>query len=75
MNSVDITYSVLIENAALDYQVATKRIVEEYKISLDMAEIAMEKALIELKNEKMKLYATAMYRDFKNKKEDTGNGD
>lgn len=74
MDRVDITYSVLLENAALDYQAATKRIIEEYKISIDMAEIAMEKALMELKNEKMKLYATAMYSDFKSKKEGIDHG-
>ncbi|MEZ3505800.1 MAG: hypothetical protein K1W10_02375 [Lachnospiraceae bacterium] len=74
MNRVDITYSVLLENAALDYQAATKRIMEEYKIPIDMAEIAMEKALMELKNEKMKLYATAIYSDFQHRKEGAVDG-
>lgn len=75
MNRVDITYSVLLENATLDYKAATERIMREYKIPIDMAEIAMEKALMELKNEKMKLYATAMYNDFQNRKEGAVDGD
>lgn len=78
MEKVDVTYSVLIDNASLDYQIVTKRIMDAYKIPIDIAEIAMEKALMELKNEKIKLYATAMRDGFLSQKEEgskNGNSD
>lgn len=61
MNKVDITYSVMIDNAVCEYQQTTKKIMSQFGLSIDMVEIALEKTLMELKNEKMKLYATAMY--------------
>lgn len=62
MNSqVDVTLSVLLDNAVLEYEKATNEIMNKYGISIDLAEIALEKSLINLKNKKLSLYASAIY--------------
>lgn len=76
MSKIDVTLSVLIDNAAVDYQNATNQIIENLGISISDAELALEKELMRLKGEKVKLYATAMYDDFLSRKEDLNkNGD
>lgn len=59
-NQVDVTMSVMIDSAVLEYEKATNKIMSECGISIDLAEIALEKTLIGLKNKKLSLYASAM---------------
>ncbi len=59
-NQIDITMSVMIDNAVLEYEKTTNKIMTELGIPMDSAEIALEKALIGLKNKKLSLYASAM---------------
>ena len=61
MQNVNITLAVLLDNAVYEYEKATEEIIAKYGISPDMAEIAMEKALFNMKNKKLTLYATAMH--------------
>lgn len=59
-NQVDVTLSVMIDNAVLEYEKATNEVMRKYGISVDLAEIALEKCLLNLKNKKLSLYASAM---------------
>lgn len=59
-NKVDVTLSILIDNAVLEYEKATNEIMSRYGISVDLAEIALEKSLVRLKDKKLSLYASAM---------------
>lgn len=59
-NKVDITLSMLIDNAVLEYEKTTNEIMNKYGISIDLAEIALEKSLVRLKDKKLSLYASAM---------------
>lgn len=59
-NQIDITISVMIDNAVLEYEKATNKIMAELGLSVDLAEIALEKALVGLKSKKLSLYASAM---------------
>lgn len=61
MQNVNITLSVLLDNAVYEYEKATEEIIQKYGLSPDMAEIAMEKALFNMKSKKLTLYATAMH--------------
>lgn len=61
MQNVNITLSVLLDNAVYEYEKTTEEIIQKYGLSPDMAEIAMEKALFNMKNKKLTLYATAMH--------------
>lgn len=77
MNRVDITLSVLLDNAVLEYQKTTDLVINQIGIPQDLAEVAMEKALQDLKDKKMTLYATALYASANTegrKKEVTGSG-
>lgn len=60
-NQVDVTLSVLIDNAVLEYEKTTNEIMNKYGISIDLAEVALEKSLMNLKNKKLSLYASAIY--------------
>lgn len=60
-NQVDITMSVLIDNAMLEYEKATEKVIRELGLSVDLAEIALEKSLLNLQRSKISLYASAMY--------------
>lgn len=59
-NQIDITVSALIDNAVLEYEKATNKVASEYGLPIDLAEIALEKSLLNLKNKKLSLYASAM---------------
>ncbi len=61
MQNVNITLSVLLDNAVYEYERATEEIMKKYGLSPDMAEIALEKALFNMKSKKLTLYATAIY--------------
>lgn len=69
MNEVDITTSVLLENAMAEYLSLTDAIVKKYGISMDLAEIAMEKALCRIREEKLRLYASALIKSSSKDKE------
>lgn len=59
-NKIDVTLSMLIDSAVLEYEKTTNEIMGRYGISIDLAEIALEKSLIRLKDKKLSLYASAM---------------
>lgn len=59
-NKVDVTLSMLIDNAVLEYEKTTNEIMSRYGIPVDLAEIALEKSLVRLKDKKLSLYASAM---------------
>lgn len=61
MQNVNITQAVLLDNAVYEYEKVTEEIITKYGISPDIAEIAMEKMLFNMKNKKLILYATAMH--------------
>lgn len=61
MQNVNITLSVLLDNAVYEYEKTTEKIIEKYGLSTDMAEIALEKVLFNMKSKKLTLYATAMH--------------
>lgn len=61
MQNVNITLSVLLDNAVYEYERVTEEIMKKYGLSPDMAEIALEKALFNMKSKKLTLYATAIY--------------
>ena len=69
MQGVDVTLSVLIDNAVYEYEKKTGEIIREYNLSPEMAEMAMEKALLKMKSNKITLYATAMHEMFVEKPE------
>lgn len=79
MNEVDITTSVLLENAMAEYLSLTDAIVKKYGISMDLAEIAMEKALCRIREEKLRLYASALIganlKKEENQKAEVGSGE
>lgn len=61
MENVNITLSVLLDNAVYEYEKTTEEVAEKYGLSPDMAEIALEKVLFNMKSKKLILYATAMH--------------
>lgn len=65
MDKVDVTLPMLIDNAVLEYSKTTEKNVKEFGISYEIAEIALEKALFELKNRRLKLYANAAHKNIK----------
>lgn len=69
MGEIDITTSVLLENASAEYLSLTDAIVKKYGISMDLAEIAMEKALCGIREEKLRLYASALIKSNSKDKE------
>ena len=75
MNRIDVTLAAIIDNAALDYKNATNNIMKKFEISKDIAELAMGKALADMREERMYLYASALYNSNIPKKENDINGD
>lgn len=69
----DVTLAVLIDNAASEYQNLTTKIMQDLGISAADVELALEKELLRLKNQKLKLYATAMYCDFQSRANERNN--
>lgn len=69
MGKIDITMSVLIDNAVSEYKNATERIINDLGISGELAEIALERVLSDARARRLNLYATAMYAMGGQKKE------
>lgn len=60
MNRVDVTLSVLIEKAFLEYKNTTDKIMENFKLPIDLVECALEKELMELKSKKISIYSNTI---------------
>jgi len=58
---IDVTLPVFLDNAEMEYIEKTEEIMNKYGFSLDVAEIALERALYNLKERKIKFYASALY--------------
>lgn len=57
MNRVDVTLSVLIEKAFLEYERTTDEIMRNLKLPIDLIECALEKEIMEIKNKKIAIYS------------------
>lgn len=58
---IDVTLPVLIDMATAEYEYASQDIMNKLGVSEFIAEIAMEKALSEMKSRRTQLYASAVY--------------
>lgn len=74
MGEIDITMSVILENASAEFTRLSEGLMEKYGISVDMAAVAMEKALSVLKNREIALYASALLEAGR-KNENAGEGE
>ena len=62
--NLDITLSVLLDNAALEGEEEIQKIFKHFEIPLDLLDIVIEKILLKVRGEKLALYASAMQKNF-----------
>lgn len=69
---VDVTLSVLIDNAVIECHKTLQKITEDLQLPAEIAELAMEKALFEIKNQKARIYATVILSGNEKEKKEGG---
>lgn len=59
-NQTNIALSAVIENATQQYLVFTQNLMQENKLTVDLIELALEKALLFVKSQTLQLYSSAL---------------